>query len=323
MPSDAIDKDKAFAMVTRPQDVHSLPAVVTAFRNEGYLYDVPFEYQLRRLKKLLGESRFRQMDAIQAERSRRLAEGRPGEMPGDHTLYSLLQTCNEAHVFYSVQLLLSEIANAAAYDAILSKLVPGAVMIDLGCYTGTFTRFVAASHPSATIHGCDALPNLIDIAKSIPAPENVCFHVWDHRIPDAAPSVEADALVSVLALPLAELSHPAEEEREVLAANPTHSLTYAKARELVSKTAHSWSRVAKPDATLCLITRAGTPALMLAVADGCRDAGWQVRKSATRVLCAPDEAVPLFVFDRNSDAPQQPGVTAAEIDMLWLAALVR
>jgi hypothetical protein len=323
MPTEMIDKDTAFAMVTRPHDVSSLPAVVAAFRNEGYLHDVPFQYQLRRLKKLVGQTRFEQIQAIQEERSRKLAEGRPNEMPGDHTLYSLLKTCNEAHVFYSVQLLLSEIANAAAYDATLSSLQPGSVAIDLGCYTGTFARFIAASNPDVMIHGCDALPNLIDIAKSVPARENVCFHVWDHGSPDTAPPVKADALVSILAIPLVELSCPVDEESEVLAADPTQTSTYAKARELVSTTARSWSRVATPDATLCLITRAGTPPLMLAVVDGCRDAGWHVRKSSTRILCAPGEAVPLFVFDRTPDAPQEPGITAAEIDILWLAALVK
>jgi hypothetical protein len=315
-----IDHETAMTMVVRASSLRALPLVASGFAKEGFLGSVPHDYKLRRLKKVMGSTRYQQAQNIQAERDKKMAEGRFNEAPTENALYLLLNTADEAHCFYSIQLETSQAANAVAYEAVIKDLPPESVVADLGCFTGSFARLIASEHPSLVVHGLDHLPNLIAIANSTPHPPNVTFEVWNYTAATSCPQFYAQALTSVLSLPLSDLLAPGDFGG--LPKDSREAPVYAKALELARTAASNWAKIATPDASLCVVARAGTPPLILAIAEGCQQAGWQLRKQSTRVVRTSEEAVPCFVFDRT-DTPQPcTALSNEEATAIWFAGLL-
>lgn len=315
-----IDRETAISMVRRPPAIASLGELNTFFAAEGYLDGVSFEYKLRRLKKSMGQSRYDHSQAIQAERDRLMAQGRYNEAPSENSLYALMQSAAEAHVFYSIQGEIAKAANAASYDAVLRDLPPKSVVVDAGCYTGSFVRFVAQRHSTIAVYGYDHLPNLIAIAKERTTVSNAEFAVWDYLSSDSPPLIQANAITSILGLPFGELM-TAEDLREASSA-PGHSPLYSRASSLVSRAARNWNHIAAPNAALCLVARAGTPELILAVVHGACEAGWRFRKQATQILKTASEAIPLFVFEKPLVAGRRESLSAEEAASLWVAGIM-
>jgi SAM-dependent methyltransferase len=80
------------------------------------------------------------------------------------------------------------------------SLPPRPVMIDLGCGPGLFLRDLGARYPSASLHGYDGTPAMIDYGRQLPGVTlTLALHdVTTQPLPHAAGTVDLVSMASVL-----------------------------------------------------------------------------------------------------------------------------
>ncbi len=292
-------------LLIEAEDLSCFGDVRQAYASEGYLTDMPwdfFPYYQRRLKKLMGAKRFAALQQLQMKRMEMYQGGQQSEAPSERETYALLCSPSEYNAFISVQIGEILATNSAAYAAVAQHLdqATASRVLELGCYTGTLSRFIKHSHPSLTVVGCDRDSAMIAAAEAITPARDVSFVTWDYQQATAPPCDAAQVLLSILGISIGEMT---QEDSDAPCKEPRHHPSYTAVKKGVQPIAANWARAAETGAHLICISRSPTEVEHAALLDAMADVGWAWQSARARFVkvngsaYVPEQAFPLDVFE--------------------------
>jgi hypothetical protein len=131
----------------------------TYFQGEGFISDTfPHKKLRKKLRSVLGPKRHdQQMDISEA-----ISKG----IATSQELYELMTGPLEAHLLMSFQLEHMVSNYSEIYRLMTPEIVDGCEIIELGCYTGSFSRWLASKHPEISVVGIDRVSWLPKCNKS-------------------------------------------------------------------------------------------------------------------------------------------------------------
>jgi SAM-dependent methyltransferase len=255
----------------------------TFMASEGFVFDAAPKKVEKKLAGRMGKERYHRYCEVADQM-------RAGEV-GIEELYRCVDNMDEAHLLFSHQADVSaDIYTAVA--TVLLQLQPAPMSIlDCGCGTGIFTRWLAQNFVDARVVGADQEEHFIQMA--LQRPTKAIYEVWsyDDTLPDAG---RFDALVSCLGIDLPLLDDPQLEDGQ-----PWRSSEHYRERlAYLTPVLRSWRARAEDGATLVTVFRIPGPAEFLPLVDAATTAGWKIRTERfDKILVGEREYMPLCIFD--------------------------
>jgi SAM-dependent methyltransferase len=255
----------------------------TFMASEGFVFNTAPKKVEKKLAGRMGKERYHRYCEVADQM-------RAGEV-GIEELYRCVDNVDEAHLLFSHQAVVSaDIYTAVA--TVLLQLQPAPMSIlDCGCGTGVFTRWLAQNVVDARVVGADQEEHFIQMASQRQSKAN--YEVWSYGglLPDAS---RFDALVSCLGIDLPLLDDPQLEDGQ-----PWRSSEHYRERlAYLTPILHSWRARAEDGATLVTVFRIPGPAEFLPLVDAATTAGWKLRtESFDKILVGEQEYMPLCIFD--------------------------
>jgi SAM-dependent methyltransferase len=270
----------------------------TFMASEGFVFDTAPKKVEKKLAGRMGKERYRRYCEVADQM--RAGEARIGE------LYRCVDNMDEAHLLFSHQADVSADIYTAVATALLQLRPAPRSILDCGCGTGVFTRWLAETLAGVSVIGADREEHFIQMAAQ--RQRNADFEVWSYgdTLPDAG---RFDALVSCLGIDLPAIDGPQLEKDQ----SWRTSEHYRERLAYLTPILRSWRARAKDNATLTTVFRISGPAEFLPLVDAATTAGWKLRtESFDRILVGEWEHMPLCQFTAD-DAHMM-----SEMDVLFL-----
>ena len=211
----------------------------------GYLLDSPPADVHRRLAAAMGRARHKEfLDTADAAIS--------GAIPRA-SLYAAPQSMEEANLLLSFQGALVRGVNCQLFKRLVD-IERKTHVIELGCWTGVFTAFMATEFPSVQFTGVDGADNAVRFARAGWALPNLTFETWDYSRAPIEECGKANVLLGAFpidfdehieALDSAYRPHAPFETLSSFRARVDEALPYFK----------NWYQAAYSDATLVVTLR--------------------------------------------------------------------
>jgi SAM-dependent methyltransferase len=250
--------------------------------DEGFLFDTPPKKVEKKLAVRMGAERYRNFcDVADAMRA--------GEV-GISDLYRCVDILSDAHLLFSHQADVSADVYAAIGAALLQLQPAPSSILDCGCGTGVFTRWLAQTFEDACVVGADREEHFIRMALQRQSAAN--YEVWSYG--DTPPDAKCfDSIVSCLGIDLPPIGGPQLENDQ----SWRTSEHYRERLAYLTPVLRSWRARAKDNATLTTVFRISGPAEFLPLVDAATTAGWKLRtESFDRILVGEWEHMPLCLF---------------------------
>lgn len=250
---------------------------------QGWLFGQT-DCQLRdRLRRLMGSERYFQFESAAA----RYRDGETGIEP----LYESVMTVEEANVFMSGQ---AEVALAVGRDLAarcICQAPQEARVLDLGCWSGSLTTFMAGHRPDVRVVGVDRVGHLVEAATAQYGHlRNARFEQWDYRAGPLRGRRKFDVIVGGCAIDFCPLlpRHYDLPVRE----SQGHATSLGEAVPYF----RNWRRAARDDAYLAVALRVDCFPHAVAIIDAATDAGWAISLKESDWIEVGDERLPAFTF---------------------------
>jgi len=251
--------------------------------SEGFVFDTAPKKVEKKLAGRMGKKRYHRYCEVADQM-------RAGEV-GIGELYRCVDNMDEAHLLFSHQADVSADIYTAIAAALLQLQPAPRSILDCGCGTGVFTRWLAETLEGVRVIGADREEHFIQMAAQRPSKGN--YEVWSYSdtLPDAG---RFDALVSCLGIDLPVIDGPQLENDQ----SWRTSEHYRERLAYLTPVLRSWRARAKDNATLTTICRISGPAEFLPFVDAATTAGWKLcTESFDRILVGEWEHMPLCIFD--------------------------
>lgn len=250
--------------------------------SEGYLFDTPLKKIEKKLAAHMGNERYSRYCDLADEM-------RAGEV-GVAELYRCVDSLTSAHLLFSQQADLSlDIYTAIA--AALYELKPAPEsMLDCGCGTGVFTRWLSKQLPAAQIIGCDREEHFVRIASERQSAAN--FQVWNYEGRAPTPTL-FEAVIACLGIDFPHVDYPQLEDGQ-----PWRSSQHYRDRmAYLTPIFRSWRSCAAEKGILLTILRVPGPDEFLPLIDAATTAGWKLdHDHFERILVGGWEHMPFCRF---------------------------
>jgi SAM-dependent methyltransferase len=256
--------------------------IQTFMASEGFVFDTAPKKVEKKLAGRMGKERYHRYCEVADQM-------RAGEV-GIGELYRCVDNMDEAHLLFSHQADVSADIYTAVATALLQLQPAPASILDCGCGTGVFTRWLAETLEGVRVIGADREEHFIQMAAQRPSKGN--YEVWSYSdtLPDAG---RFDALVSCLGIDLPVIDDPQLENDQ----SWRTSEHYRERLAYLTPVLRSWRARAEDGASLITVFRISGPAEFLPLVDAATTAGWKLRTdSFDRILVGEWEHMPLCLF---------------------------
>lgn len=253
--------------------------------SEGYLFDTPLKKIEKKLAAHMGKEGYdRYCDVADQMRA--------GEVDIAE-LYRCVDSLASAHLLFSHQASVSvDIYTAMA--AALSELDPAPKSIlDCGCGTGVFARWLSEQFPAAQVVGCDRQEHFVRIASE--RQSTASFRVWNYE--ESAPTPPLfEALIACLGIDFPHVDYPQLE-----AGHSWRSSDHYRERVAhMTPIFRSWRSRTAEKGTLLTLLRVPGPEEFLPLIDAATTAGWKLDQDHfERILVGGWERMPFCTFTRT------------------------
>jgi SAM-dependent methyltransferase len=264
-------------------------------KREGWLFGEPQRRIENRLQRLMGGERY----ADWLDASDKL---RAGVAPVS-SLYECLRTRAEAVVAMSHQAALTEKCFLTALDLVEDRLGPGTRVVELGCFVGDTTRWLALRHPSIHVFGIDPLEHLVTAAKTL-APPNCTFICAEYKDLGETEG-RFDILISVLGIDF-PTTDPDADRSNLFVEDPSDTLEVRRCSDFLMPILEAWRRMARPSAAASLVLRIPSFERFWAFNKAAEAAGWSLAPTSLRRIDGGGEgALPAFAMTAASSDRSQ------------------
>lgn len=270
--------------------------------SEGYLFDTPLKKIERKLAAHMGKEEYDHYCDVADQM-------RAGEV-GIAELYRCVNSLAPAHLLFSHQASLS-MDVYAAMAAALSELNPAPESIlDCGCGTGVFTRWLAEHFPAAQVTGCDREEHFVRIASERQSTAN--FRAWNYEASTPSPTL-FEALIACLGIDFPHVDYPQLEDGH----SWRSSNHYRERLAYLTPIFRAWRSCAVDEGMLLTILRVPGPDEFLPLIDAATTAGWKFDQDHfERIFLGSGERMPFCRFT----AAEPNMVSEIEILLRWQLA---
>ncbi|HEX2917182.1 MAG TPA: class I SAM-dependent methyltransferase [Edaphobacter sp.] len=260
----------------------------------GFLFGVPREAVAERLNKHMGPERAKRYNDLLSDKN---ITGEDRE----NAIYDFFSDLTEANLLRSLSTDVTLDTCYSLYEKATPYFIPGARVLELACWTGGFSSFMAEQHTDCFVTGVDRASKIIDICNTLYRSANLSFLQWDYRHRKPTPLQPADLLLCSLGT---NNNCPREAYASFDSTSVRSTTGYLCEKREAWRYFKRWRQAAKPSAALFAILRAFTFPRFLAFIDAAQEAGWRpLLDECTTVECAGNkEHIPFFAFRAERSA---------------------
>lgn len=264
----------------------------------GFELHAPREVIMEKLRQRMGDQRFNDLVATAMQ---------PRTVWSEEQLCSQPQDMIEGNLLRSLDPGVTLDASYSLYKQFSSFLRPGMRVIELGCWTGGLTSFIAKRHPACSVVGVDAAQKMIEVCETHFHIANLRFLRWDYRQPKPQELEPADMLVCAFGV-----AHPLSEKTSLPVPSAVRgSGEYVAQHDQALAVFSMWRAAARDGALLFAVFRLNPFPRFLAWIDSAQEAGWTTLLDRLWRVELPGHrtVVPGFVFEaRRSELPSEEAV---------------
>jgi len=260
----------------------------------GFLMDQPPQLVMQELVRHMGPQRYAQYQQIGAAAHK--------DEDGQNRIYDFMQDLREANLLRCLSPDVTLDTSYYLYEKALPHLTPGKRVVELACWTGGLSSFIAENHPDCAVVGVDRARRIVELNRLHYSLPNLDFMLWDYRHGKPNDLEPADLLLCGLGTnnDCPPGSYTGLDPLAVRAANG-----YRREKEEASRYFRNWRQAAKEGAILLTVLRVGTFPRFLAFMDAAQEAGWTalVEQFAFAQCPSNKEAIPSLAFTARPSEP--------------------
>lgn len=247
----------AIDMENRMEDVKR--AFAEHLQSIGYEIGTPHNVILEKLRKRMGEQRFKEFQTRHGHSAFSQEE-----------FYQLFQDIIEGNLMRSLDGCATLDASFSLYQRCTAKLDRGTRVLELGCWTGGLASFIATRHPQCSVVGADFAHEVVQACRDHYRLPNLSFQRWNYRWPKPDDLEPADVLLCAMGVvhhmpSNGSLPNPRELRR---------CQEYRTQRDHADGYFRMWRSAAREGGVLFAALRIGLFERFLAWMDGAQEAGW-------------------------------------------------
>lgn len=257
----------------------------------GFELNAPHDAILNKLRQRMGEARFKE-----------IFDGKSGHSAQAHEeFYTKFNDLIEANLMRSLDPGATFESSFNLYQRAAARMIPGARVIELGCWTGGLASFVASRHPQCSVTGVDLSQKIVDEANRFYKLPNLKFQRWNYRWAKPQELEPADLLLCSLGVVHHLPDNTALPDPDAV----RRSQEYKKQLEHACGYFSVWRSAAKPGALLYAVLRLRLFPRFLAWIDAAQEAGWTplLHRLWHVDLPAEKSALPGMVFQAQTSDP--------------------
>ncbi|HLH32822.1 MAG TPA: methyltransferase domain-containing protein [Terriglobia bacterium] len=260
----------------------------------GYAFGARPEVVTEKLNAHLGPERVKQYSELVADPTL-TGEAR------ENAIYDFFNDLTEANLLRSLSTDVTLDTCYFLYEKALAHFGSGTRILELACWTGGFSSFIAEQHPDCIVTGVDRASKVVEICRALYRCPNLSFAEWDYRNAKPSSIEPADVLLCSLGT---NYDCPRDAYAQFESSSVRSTTGYVREMAEASRYFKSWREAAKPGATLLAVLRTFTFPRFLAFIDAAQEAGWTpLLNDFTTVECAGNnENIPFLAFNAESAA---------------------
>lgn len=261
----------------------------------GFIMDQPPPVVAQELARHMGQQRYAQYQQINSA----IPQG--GEELHNR-LYDFMQDLREANLLRCLAPDVTLDTSYYLYEKSLPYLTPGKLIIELACWTGGLSSFIAENHPDNIIVGVDRARRILELNRAHYSLPNLSFTPWDYRFAKPDDLEPADLLLCGLGT---NNDCPPGIYATCDPLTVRVSEGYQRERaEAIRYFAH-WRQAAKDGAILLTVLRVFTFPRFLAFMDAAQESGWTALVDQFAFVPCPSnkESIPSLVFAARPSQP--------------------
>lgn len=292
---------------TAPANGHNALLGVTntkyAFRQHlsriGFLMDQPPQVVAQEFVRQMGPQRHAQYQQI-------MAAAHKGE-DQQNRIYDFMQDLREANLLRCLSPDVTLDTSYYLYEKVLPHLAPGKRVIELACWTGGLSSFIAENHPDCTVTGVDRARRIVELDRLHYRLPNLDFIVWDYREGRPNDLEPADLLLCGLGT---NNDCPPGIYATCNPLKVRDSDGYKREKFEAVRYFRNWRRAAKNGAFLVTVLRVFTFPRFLAFLDAAQESDWAPLVEQFAFVKCPSnkEAIPSLVFAARPSDPMKEDV---------------
>jgi SAM-dependent methyltransferase len=261
----------------------------------GFMMDQPPQIVGQELARHMGPQRFAQHQQIHATA---LRDGEEGQ----NRIYDFMQDLREANLLRCLAPDVTLDTSYYLYEKSIPLLTPGKRVIELACWTGGLSSFIAENHPNCTVVGVDRAQRILELDRLHYRLPNLDFMHWDYRSAKPNDLEPADLLLCGLG------TNNDCPPGAYTTLNPLVVRTsdgYQREKYEAIRYFRNWRRAAKNGAILLTVLRVFTFPRFLAFMDAAQEAGWTAMFEHFAFVQCPSnkESIPSLVFAARPSEP--------------------
>jgi len=97
------------------------------------------------------------------------------------SIYDFMQDLREANLLRCLSPDVTLDTSYYLYEKSLPHLASGKRIVELACWTGGLSSFIAENHPDCTVVGVDRVPRILELNQAHYGLPNLTFTRWDYR----------------------------------------------------------------------------------------------------------------------------------------------
>lgn len=251
----------------------------------GFEIGASREWVQQKFRRHIGDERFAAFE--------RIAQGLRGGT-NDDPLYDFVQDNIEANLLRSIDPDVTVDTSYHLYQWCRPLLKAGTRVLELACWTGGLTSFIAVNHPQSQVAGVDRVERVIGLNRAQHQLPNLTFQSWDYRHEKPAEVESADVLICGLGIN--NLPDGGYEDAKTKGLRASAGYQRHKADAAIYF--RNWRSAAKPGATLLAVLRMNSFGRYMAYVDAACEAGWTPELSSWMMVTIPTakQAIPALRF---------------------------
>ena len=204
-----------------------------------------------------------------------------------------MRCVEEANLLMSLQGRVAVEVNVHLADHCLRHAARDGRVLDVGCWSGGLSTFLAAERPDLNVVGADRLHHLVTSTSARHALPNLSFVTWDYGAGPLPGRRRFDQILCGMGI---DFNQCLPRYYSLDASNGRDCQGHAVSRAEVLPHFRHWRAAAKRGARLLLVLRIPCFAHGLAIVDAASDAGWSLRLTESGWLEVADERFPALSF---------------------------
>ncbi|MHB1035102.1 MAG: class I SAM-dependent methyltransferase [Pirellulales bacterium] len=261
----------------------------------GFVVDRPPQLVMQDLVRHMGPQRHAQYQQI-------LAATRKGGDEAQNRIYDFMQDLREANLLRCLSPDVTLDTSYYLYERSLQHLKPGTRIIELACWTGGLSSFIAENHPDCAVVGVDRVPRVLELNRAHYRLPNLDFALWDYRYARPEALEPADLLLCGLGTNN-DCPPGMYTQDDPLSVRDWKG--YEREKQDAIRYFTHWRQAAKEDALLLTVLRVFTFPRFLAFVDAAQEAGWTALFQDFAFVACPSnkESIPSLAFAARPSEP--------------------